>query len=205
MPRSEPGGDRREEQQPHAGPEVSGEAIHPNPGAAESHRLNVALLLNDVALLASDMFPKNIHVEKAIPRDLWPVNGDRAQLAQVLFTFCTNARDAMPAGGVLTLRASNFDPATAPAGTAPAAVRGPHVLLEVADTGSGVGPEVLEQIALRRVATGPATAPVALGLSTVVGMVQSHGGILHIQAAPLRGPTFQVYLPANPAESKTAE
>jgi signal transduction histidine kinase len=204
MQSRKPGSDDRKEQQRFG----EGEAGNPNPGTAGRRPLNIALLLNDVALLAADMFPKNISVEKVIPRDLWPVSGDRVQLGQVLFTFCANSRDAMPAGGKLTLRASNFDPETAPVSAAPATVRGPHVLLEVADTGSGVGPEVLEQLALRRVATAPAATHTALGLATVVSMVQGHGGILHIQAAPLRGTTFQVYLPANPApvaESKTAE
>ena len=187
----------RKHRQPQAGP-IGSKAGDPKQGASGRRPLNVALLLNDVAALASDMFPKSIRVEKVVPRDLWPITGDLTEMGQVLFTFCANARDAMPAGGKLTLRASNFDPGRSPAGTAPAEVRGPHVLLEVADTGSGIGPEVIEQLALRRVATAPAGKGAGLGLSMVVGIVKDHGGTLHIEAAPLRGTTFQVYLPAKP-------
>ena len=158
--------------------------------------LNVGVLLNDVAALVSEMFPKSIRIARSIPRDLWSITGHCGQVEQVFFTFCANARDAMPAGGTLTLRASNSKPES-PHSTMPSVeLRGPHVLVEIADTGGGIGPGTIERIVLRRIATTSAGTCADIGFSTVLDVIREHGGVLDVRATPVRGTTFQVYFPA---------
>ncbi len=158
--------------------------------------LNIGLLLNDVAALVAAMFPEDIRIVKVIPRDLWQVAGNLRQMEQVFFTFCSNARDAMSAGGTLTLRASNFRPGMLCTATVSAALRGPHVVVEIADTGTGIGPDSLERIVLQRITTTASGNSGGLGFPTVLDVVRDLGGVLDIRATPVRGTTFQVCFPA---------
>lgn len=158
--------------------------------------LNVGMLLNDVAALVSEMFPKSIRIARSIPRDLWYIIGHCGQVQQVFFTFCTNARDAMPSGGTLTLRASNFEPESLHSTMSSVQLRGPHVLVEISDTGCGIGPGTLERIVLRRIATTSGGTDADIGFSTVLDVIREHGGVLDVRATPVRGTTFEVYFPA---------
>ena len=164
-------------------------------------------LLDEMEAITANTFPKNIQVESEIAPNLWPVHGDATQLHQALMNLCINARDAMPEGGTLTLRASNVGDighARFPAGgaqvwVAPDSKPGPHVLLCVADTGTGIPPEILEKIFEPFFTTKAVGKGTGLGLSTVLGIVRSHGGIVRVLSEPGRGSAFELYFPATPA------
>jgi CheY-like chemotaxis protein len=141
-------------------------------------------------------FPKDLTIEATIEPQLHPVIGDATQLHQVLLNLCVNARDAMPDGGKLRLRAANLDLDSSYASMLADATPGLHVLLEVSDTGSGIPPEVLERIFEPFFTTKGLGQGTGLGLSTVLGIVKSHGGFLNVKSEPGKGTTFQVYLPA---------
>lgn len=158
--------------------------------------IDIARLLHDVAALAADMCPRSIQIENGVPSDLWFISGDPRRMQRLFLSFCIHARDAMPAGGKLSLRASNLAPGTAPDLAVPPAVREPHVFIEITDTGSGMNPENIERIALRRVSKGTTENQESLGFSMVLGVVKDHGGVLQIEAAPLRGTRYKIYLPA---------
>jgi signal transduction histidine kinase len=97
-------------------------------------------LLEEVANVIRETFPKTIQLEIKWPKDLWPVLGDATQLEQVLMNLAINARDAMPAGGALTLAAENLVVDELFASGVPDAKAGPHVAWLVADTGRGIPP-----------------------------------------------------------------
>jgi len=164
-------------------------------------------LLDEMEAIAANTFPKNIQVETEIAPNLWPVHGDVTQLHQALMNLCINARDAMPDGGTLTLRASNVEDierARFPTGGAQVWIAsdskpGPHVLLCVADTGTGIAPEILDKIFEPFFTTKAVGKGTGLGLSTVLGIVRSHGGIVRVLSEPGRGSTFELYFPATPA------
>ncbi|HXN35277.1 MAG TPA: ATP-binding protein [Opitutaceae bacterium] len=164
-------------------------------------------LLEEMEAITANTFPKSIRIEMEIAPDLWPVHGDVTQLHQVLMNLCINARDAMPEGGVLTLRASNVGDiggARIPTGgaqvwIAPDSQPGPHVRLCVADTGTGISPEILEKIFEPFFTTKAVGKGTGLGLSTVLGIVRSHSGIVRVLSDPGKGSTFELYFPAAPA------
>jgi len=164
----------------------------------ERHPLQIEMLLTEMEQMIRSTFPKDITVECVNPPHLWQVLGDATQLHQVLLNLCVNARDAMPGGGTLRLSAANLDIDTSYASMLPEIAPGPHVLLEVSDTGSGIPPEILERIFDPFFTTKEVGKGTGLGLSTVHGIVKSHGGLLKVVTAPVKGTTFQIYLPAAP-------
>jgi CheY-like chemotaxis protein len=142
--------------------------------------------------------PKDITIESSVEPGLWPVVGDSTQIHQVLLNLCVNARDAMPAGGKLVIQAAKLEVDASYASMLPEAKPGPHVLLEVRDTGSGMPPEVVERIFDPFFTTKGVGKGTGLGLSTVHGIIQSHGGFIKVDTQPGQGTTFRVYLPAAP-------
>jgi PAS domain S-box-containing protein len=174
----------------------------------EGERLTVQPrhLLSEMEAIIANTFPKNIRVQTDIADDLWPVLGDATQIHQVLMNLCINARDAMPAGGELVLRASNasdVESARAPTHgaqvwAAPDSKPGPHVCLCVADAGTGISPENLDKIFEPFFTTKDIGKGTGLGLSTVLGIVRSHGDLVRVVTDLGRGSSFELYFPATP-------
>ena len=157
-------------------------------------------LVREIHKFAEETFPKNITLRFDIPSNLWTVNGDATQLHQLLLNLCVNARDAMPAGGTLSVSCANLEISSPKAGLFADGKCGPHVLFSVNDTGKGIPPDVIEKIFDPFFTTKEQGKGTGLGLSTVLGIVRSHGGFLDVQSEPGRGSSFKVYLPANASE-----
>jgi PAS domain S-box-containing protein len=153
-------------------------------------------LINDMAKIAEGTFPKTIRVQTDYLPSLWSLEGDPTQLHQVLLNLSVNARDAMPAGGAVTISARNFPVDEHYASMTPGAKAGPHVLFEVRDTGMGIAREIIDQIFDPFFTTKELGRGTGLGLSTVLGIVKSHGGFVTVDSEIGRGTTFKVYLPA---------
>jgi PAS domain S-box-containing protein len=158
--------------------------------------LQPAHLINDMAKIAEGTFPKAITVRTSYPQSVWPIEGDPTQLHQILLNLCVNARDAMPAGGTLTISAWNFPVDPHYASMTPGAKAGPHVLFEVKDTGMGIPREIIDKIFDPFFTTKDLGYGTGLGLSTVIGIVKSHGGFLRVESAIGEGTSFKIYLPA---------
>ncbi|MGV3664249.1 MAG: response regulator [Prosthecobacter sp.] len=144
-----------------------------------------------------DTFPTNINLITRFQENLPPVLGDATQLQQVLHHLCANARDAMPQGGCLTLEAEAVSVDAEYAGTISHARPGSYVLWSITDTGCGIAPEVRERIFEPFFSTKKAGKRTGFGLSTIMGVVKSHGGFIQVYSTPHEGSTFAVYLPAD--------
>lgn len=155
-------------------------------------------LVQEIAKIVQKTFLKNIQLSVTAPEESWPVVGDATQLHQVLLNLCVNARDAMPDGGELTLDVQNCELDTKGVGENPEARPGCYVRLTVTDTGVGISSEILGQIFDPFFTTKPIGQGTGLGLSTVLGIVKSHGGFLQVKSDLGQGSTFDVYLPASP-------
>ncbi len=167
----------------------------------ERHPLQVDMLITEMEQMIRSTFPKEVVLDCIKGPDLRLVLGDATQIHQVLLNLCVNARDAMPDGGTLRLSATNLDIDASYASMLSEIAPGPHVLLEVSDTGSGIPPEVLERIFDPFFTTKEIGKGTGLGLSTVHGIVKSHGGLLKVVTALGKGTTFQIYLPAAPDQA----
>jgi nitrogen-specific signal transduction histidine kinase len=159
-------------------------------------QVQVKELLREASTLTSDTFPKNIHVVDQIPENLWPIMADPTQIHQILLNLCVNARDAMPAGGTLTLSAENCVLDDAAARRIEGGRVGSWVVLHVSDTGTGIPDSVLSRIWEPFFTTKAAGKGTGLGLSTVRGAVSNHKGFISLTTKLGMGTSFNVYLPA---------
>ncbi|HWA26280.1 MAG TPA: PAS domain S-box protein [Lacunisphaera sp.] len=158
--------------------------------------IQVKHLLNDISNLIKETFPKHIKLVDEVPNNLWTIRGNPTQLHQVLLNLCVNARDAMPQGGILRLRAENRQLDKVPAQANPDATPGAYLVIEVGDTGTGISPEVLARIWEPFFSTKGEGKGTGLGLVTVRGIATSHGGFVTVDSVVGRGTSFHVFLPA---------
>ncbi|MFN0079627.1 MAG: response regulator [Prosthecobacter sp.] len=166
--------------------------------------VQVGHLLKEIEKFANETFLKTIQVRSDIPRDLWTVQGDPTQLHQVLLNLCVNARDAMPGGGTLKLAARNLMLDEHYVGLNGEGKPGPHLLIQVADTGTGMPPAVIERIFEPFYTTKELGKGTGLGLSTTLGIIKSHGGFLRVNSEVGQGTLFRIYLPAQAAVAADA-
>ena len=152
---------------------------------AERRRLVPRELITDVEKIVRDTFPKNIEIRAECVGEPWPILGDSTQLHQVLINLCVNARDAMPEGGTLLLRASNVD------------VDGRALVrFEVEDSGHGMDPSIVEQIFDPFFTTKEVGRGTGLGLPTSLAIVKGHQGSLHVSSLSGAGSCFTLFIPA---------
>jgi two-component system cell cycle sensor histidine kinase/response regulator CckA len=127
--------------------------------------------------------------------NLYLVRVDPGQLEQVILNLIVNARDAMPRGGTLSIETRNLESSSNAGGEHPRANAGPHVLLRVTDTGTGMDSAVQARIFEPFFTTKQHGKGTGLGLSTIHGIVQQSGGCVRVTSALGLGTTFYVYLP----------
>ncbi|MBW4565297.1 MAG: response regulator [Mojavia pulchra JT2-VF2] len=164
----------------------------------EGKHINLQLrhLIMEVAKVLKETFPKSIQVSIDVPQDLWMISGDGTQIHQVLMNLCVNARDAMPNGGTLSISANNLYIDENYARMNLEAQVGPYAVITVADTGVGIPREILDRIFEPFFTTKEVGQGTGLGLSTVIGIIKSHGGFVNVHSEVGVGTEFQVYLPA---------
>ena len=166
----------------------------------EGRKMEVQIkhLLEDVEQMARETFPKGIQISSSIPNGLWTVSGDPTQLHQVVLNLAVNARDAMPNGGTLTLSADQLMIDAQFAGLNPEAIPGPHVVIQVEDSGTGMPPDLMAKIFDPFFTTKEIGKGTGLGLSTSLAIVRGHGGFIRVDSEAGRGTKFKIYLPAQP-------
>ncbi|OYW31285.1 MAG: hypothetical protein B7Z47_01505 [Chthoniobacter sp. 12-60-6] len=164
--------------------------------------LKVSRLLQDLARIVGDTFPKNIQLrlhDELLADGI--VSGDPTQIHQVLLNLCVNARDAMPAGGTLTISAANVLIDAQYATMNIEAREGPHIMISIEDDGVGIAQAVLPKIFDPFFTTKETGKGTGLGLSTSLAIMKSHGGFFRVYSELGEGSCFRVYLPAHPVQA----
>ena len=159
-------------------------------------------LIKDMEQIMQETFPKNIEISQLAPSDLWTVTADPTQMHQVLMNLCVNARDAMPTGGKISIEAMNKEITDGAGRLDRVAAPGRYVVIAVADTGTGIAPDILSKIFDPFFTTKGLDKGTGLGLSTVMGIVKNHGGYVTVTSELGQGTTFLVHLPVTEASTE---
>jgi two-component system, cell cycle sensor histidine kinase and response regulator CckA len=160
--------------------------------------------LNDLVTDTQEMLQRLVGERIVLVTILAPslglVMADHVQTHQVLMNLVVNARDAMPAGGRLTIRTQNIEVNQGLAAECPGINPGPYVLLTVADTGAGIDSETRPHIFEPFFTTKGEGKGTGLGLSTVYGIVRQLGGGVLVESEVGKGTTFRIYIPQSGTE-----
>ncbi|WP_054469679.1 PAS domain S-box protein [Planktothricoides sp. SR001] len=159
--------------------------------------IQLGYLLLELIGIAKQTFPKSITISHEIPtKELSTISADAIQMHQVFMNLMVNARDAMTEGGKLTISAENRQLDQYYAAMNLEAKVGAYVVVTVADTGSGISPDLLDKIFDPFFTTKGTGKGTGLGLSTVRGIVKNHGGFVKVHSELGKGTQFNVFLPA---------
>jgi len=152
-------------------------------------------LVSATAELLRRTLGEAIEIRTAFGQDVWTAEADPSQVESALVNLSINARDAMPAGGRLTIETANVTLDDAYAADNPDAVPGDYVMLAVTDTGTGMPPEVVKRVFEPFFTTKAVGKGTGLGLSMVYGFAKQSGGHVKIYSEPGHGTTLRLYLP----------
>jgi hypothetical protein len=167
----------------------------------ERTALDLAALLQDEIEIIQHGFPKSIEIRSNVPspKENRPTLGiilaDPTYLHQIFLNLCINARDAMPNGGTLTISAAKVFVDEAMAAQILDVQVGQYALITVADTGTGIPPEVQKRMFDPFFTTKAPGQGTGLGLATVRGLVKANEGFLQVFSEVGQGTQFQVYFP----------
>jgi signal transduction histidine kinase len=168
-------------------------------------RVAINDLVHGIARLLARTLGERVEISLALAPDVWPVVADPAQLEAALTNLATNARDAMPRGGHLTIVTANRhldDDYTSQHADVTA---GDYVMIEVSDTGTGMPPEIMAQIFDPFFTTKGRGEGTGLGLSMVFGFMKQSGGHINVYSEPGVGTTFRLYLPRDAHAAEPVE
>ncbi len=149
-------------------------------GETSSGTFHLNAHLADLQPLLRAMVPRSIQLECNPGEEALEVQGHPGQVDQVVVNLVSNAKDATPQGGTISLRAR---------------AEGPEALIEVSDTGSGIDPDVMPRLFEPFLTTKPVGKGTGLGLSSVRAVVEQLGGRIEVRSQPGEGTTFTVRLP----------
>jgi PAS domain S-box-containing protein len=140
---------------------------------------NLADVISQTCQIITKSFDQKIEIQTDHPDQL-PIMGDATSLSQALMNLCTNARDALPDGGQLVLKAAR---------------KGKRILISVSDNGEGMDKEAVEKCFDPFYTTKPIGKGTGLGLSTTYGIIKSHEGLISVESQPNKGTTFKIHFP----------
>jgi two-component system cell cycle sensor histidine kinase/response regulator CckA len=141
--------------------------------------INLSEVINETFQIIRKSFDQKIEILTDYPDQL-PIMGDTTSVSQALMNLCTNARDAMPTGGQLVIKAVQD---------------GRRILVTVSDNGEGMGKETIEKCFDPFYTTKPIGKGTGLGLSTTYGIIKSHEGLISVESQSNKGTTFKIHFP----------
>lgn len=157
--------------------------------------VNINAMIKELKRMLAETFPRTITIVTELNPDVQDITADATQVHQAILNICVNARDAMPAGGMLALRTrtvSRYEVAE----YFPEASSERYVHVSISDTGTGMDDSTRERIFEPFFTTKPKGKGTGLGLSVVYGVVKNHSGFVRVHSEIGKGTTFELYFPA---------
>ncbi|MFQ5705631.1 MAG: PAS domain S-box protein, partial [Gemmatimonadales bacterium] len=162
--------------------------------------VDLAQVVTAMSSMLQRLIPENVTVEVVADDPIKAVSADRAAVEQILLNLVTNARDAMPGGGTLTIAVSNTTVSSGLRAAFPWFVPGEYVLVAVTDTGTGMDEATRSRIFEPFFTTKPEGAGTGLGMAMVYGLMKQHGGFIQVESELGSGTTMKLYFPVGNRE-----
>jgi two-component system cell cycle sensor histidine kinase/response regulator CckA len=159
--------------------------------------IDVGLYVRDLERMLRRILGEDMEIVLRVDEGAVTAKADPSQLEQVLINLVVNARDAMPTGGRITIRAAKVVVGAEDTREAAELSPGSYALLEVSDTGIGMSKKVQDHIFEPFFTTKESGQGSGLGLATVFGIVKQSGGHIFVDSDPGSGSTFRIYFPAS--------
>ena len=159
----------------------------------EPQNVNLNQIVGDLMKMVGRVIGEHIQVELSADADLGLAKLDPGQIEQIVMNLVVNARDAMADGGRLTIRTANVELDETFVRSHAGAQAGPYVAVSVADTGTGMTPEIVARIFEPFFTTKPLGQGTGLGLATVYGIVKQSDGYITVDSEMGVGTTFTIY------------
>ena len=171
--------------------------------AVHRRQINLNDLVMNLLDMLRDVVGSNVHLTHELAPDLPTVSAEVGMVEQVLINLAVNARDAMPGGGVLSIRSSWLTLEVGKMPWNPNAKEGLCVCLNISDTGGGMDREILSRAFEPYYSTKAASKGTGLGLSVVYAIMKQHDGWIEVESEVDLGTSFNLYFPASdvPAEA----
>jgi two-component system, cell cycle sensor histidine kinase and response regulator CckA len=154
-------------------------------------------ILNEITRIVHATFTKSIQLETDIPTDLGNISGNPTQVYQALLNICVNARDAMPDGGTLSIRAENISIGPNNEHSYLKIRHGSYIAISISDTGTGIPHEIRDKLFSPFFTTKEEGKGTGLGLPTVEFILRNHGGYIEVDSEENRGSTFTLFFPVS--------
>ncbi|MEW5949538.1 MAG: PAS domain S-box protein [Thermodesulfobacteriota bacterium] len=159
--------------------------------------VNINKIAEETLQILERTIDRSIRIHKEFSPDIWAMEADPSQMEQVLLNICINARDAMPTGGILTIKTENVTLNGEPQADYPETGTGNYVKITISDTGTGIARDIRHKIFDPFFSTKDKRKGTGLGLSVVYGVVKNHGGVINLKSEPMEGTSFEIYIPAS--------
>jgi len=162
----------------------------------EKKPVDVKIIVREALQLLRASLPSTIKINSSVSPDASMVMADSTHIHQIVMNLCTNAAHAMREnGGLLEVSVSNLLISDDMTLTNPDFQVGPHIHLQVTDSGQGIAPQIMDKIFDPFFTTKKLEEGTGLGLSVVYGIVKSYEGVIHVESKCGQGSTFDIYLP----------
>ncbi|OHE59265.1 MAG: hypothetical protein A2Z47_07770 [Thermodesulfovibrio sp. RBG_19FT_COMBO_42_12] len=152
-------------------------------------------IINKLIPFLKDLAGDTVNIETSLSEDPLITMADELQIEQVFINLCTNARDAMPEGGLFTIKTESFNVDNEYALKHPLTKPGRYILISATDTGTGMNGEIKEKIFEPFFTTKADSKGIGLGLSIVYGIIEQHKGYIDVDTELGKGTVFKIFLP----------
>jgi len=171
----------------------------------ERRPLDLPSLIEELSATARRIVPETIEIQIRADQPVPTVEADPSSIQQILFNLITNARDAMPDGGVLTIEVGITTLDAEYHATHPWVVPGQYASVVVSDSGMGMDEETQQRVFEPFFTTKRADKGTGLGMAMVYGLMKEHRGYVDVSSDPGAGTTVELYFPVSGAVTKAAD